>query len=51
MINSVMNKFNVVCHTDGCENKDIVILVDADGDEPTVICGVCSQPITDVTKK
>lgn len=35
------------CHTEGCTNQGIPIEVPADID--TLVCGVCSEPITDVT--
>jgi len=35
------------CHTNGCANQGAPIRV-PDGAE-TVLCGVCTQPITDVT--
>jgi hypothetical protein len=42
--------YRVTCHTAGCDNADAeleIFWLDADGD-PTVVCGVCGQPITDV---
>ena len=40
---------NVACHTEGCANKDVVLSVYR---RPggLVVCGVCGQQITDVTK-
>lgn len=38
---------HATCHTSGCENQGIPIRIPEDAD--TVVCGVCSQPITDVT--
>lgn len=35
------------CHTEGCTNQGIPIKVPDDID--TIVCGVCSQTITDVT--
>lgn len=42
---------NVTCHTDGCGNAEISIplVVADDGNEPAVVCGVCSQQISDIT--
>jgi hypothetical protein len=37
---------NVTCHTDGCENKDIVIPFEDPAD--IVICGPCGIQIEDV---
>lgn len=39
----------VTCRTAGCENADHPITVLIDPDSPIVICGPCSQLITDVT--
>lgn len=36
------------CHTDGCENADIAIPMHLPDLDTSVVCGVCSQPITDV---
>jgi hypothetical protein len=40
----------VTCHTVGCSNGATPITVDVPDDppEPSVTCGVCSQPITDI---
>lgn len=46
----------VICHTEGCANAETEIdleldYVDEDGVSHTidsVVCGVCSQPITDI---
>jgi hypothetical protein len=45
-----ISEFNVVCHTGGCENKDITILINAVKDNPVVICGPCDTIIEDVTE-
>ncbi len=37
--------YTVTCHTEGCENNGIGI--ELRDPEPTVICGPCSQEITD----
>lgn len=34
----------VTCHTEGCDNAEIPIKIMA---AEHVVCGVCSQPITD----
>ena len=37
------------CHTDGCPNAEIPVMVDGDPATVTaVLCGVCNQPITDL---
>lgn len=41
--------YKVTCHTEGCGNGEQAIDVLALGTDPLVICGVCSEPITDVT--
>lgn len=43
--------FNVTCHTEGCENLDIVIEISSYDAVPHVICGPCAQEITDVVVK
>jgi hypothetical protein len=49
---------HATCHTDGCDNNgipvdvgDLTAVDDATGDTYTmgVCCGVCGQPITDIT--
>lgn len=40
----------VTCHTDECGNAGHAITVHVqDVPEPAVQCGVCGQPITDIT--
>lgn len=40
----------VTCETDGCANAGHAIpLHVADEPNPAVVCGVCGQPITDIT--
>lgn len=39
----------VTCHTEGCENAEIAIPVRLSGPDALVVCGPCSQPITDIT--
>lgn len=46
-----MLEFIVVCHTDGCGNAEAIIDVLCEDAEPIVICGVCSNTITDVKPK
>lgn len=41
--------FDVTCHTEGCENAEIVIRVSAVADSPHVVCGPCGIQIEDVT--
>ena len=48
----------VTCHTEGCANADIPIHLDLTYRDETnmvrqithVVCGVCSQPITDIQR-
>lgn len=40
--------FMVTCHTEGCTNAEITLELLALADSPSVMCGVCAQPITDV---
>ncbi|QDH93437.1 hypothetical protein PBI_ARROYO_20 [Microbacterium phage Arroyo] len=40
--------WNVTCHTDGCENAGIPILILATQDPPLVVCGPCGAQITDL---
>lgn len=44
-------QFNVTCHTEGCENADIVIEISSFDEVPTVVCGPCAVQITDVVVK
>lgn len=37
------------CHTEDCGNAEIAIPVRLVDENTTVTCGVCGQPITDVT--
>jgi hypothetical protein len=41
-------QFDVTCHTEGCENAELSIEIPSYDQQPTVICGACSQQITDV---
>ena len=43
-----MAEFNVACHTNDCENKDITVLVNSVKDNPIIICGPCGIQIEDV---
>lgn len=45
----MMYKFEVVCHTNGCENGELAIVIDTPDEVPVVMCGPCGQEITDVT--
>ncbi|QFP94275.1 hypothetical protein QDW47_gp20 [Microbacterium phage AnnaLie] len=40
--------WHVTCHTDGCENAGIPILILATQDPPLVVCGPCGAQITDL---
>lgn len=47
-----MHEYIATCHTPGCGNNGVPIEVgwdDAWGPGPNVSCGVCGEPITDVT--
>lgn len=41
-------QFTAICHTNGCENKDIDIEITAPKENPYVICGPCNTHIQDV---
>lgn len=45
----ILATFIATCHTEGCENAGIGIAVSADAANPIVVCGPCSQTITDIT--
>jgi predicted RNA-binding Zn-ribbon protein involved in translation (DUF1610 family) len=38
--------YELTCHTDVCENKDITITMETEA--TTFVCGVCGNEITDV---
>lgn len=38
----------VTCETDGCGNAGHAIPITAPADNPYVVCGVCSQPISNI---
>ena len=40
--------FDVTCHTDNCENKDIVIRIGLLEIAPHAVCGPCGIQIEDV---
>jgi hypothetical protein len=42
------SEYNVTCHTVGCENAEITILISAPTESPYIVCGVCGIEITDV---
>jgi hypothetical protein len=44
-----MAQYNVICHTEKCENAEAKINIAAGAENPYVICGVCEQQITDIT--
>jgi hypothetical protein len=44
-----MANYNVKCVTDNCENKNLKIEIFAPAENPFIICGGCSQEITDIT--
>ena len=39
----------VTCHTEDCDNAEIAIPMALADENTAVVCGVCGQPITDVT--
>jgi hypothetical protein len=41
-------KFKVTCRVDDCGNGNITIPVLCVDETPNVVCGVCSETITDV---
>jgi hypothetical protein len=41
----------VTCHTAGCDVVDVPVAIVADDwPAPTVVCGRCGNPITDIRK-
>lgn len=49
-----MDVYTATCHTPRCENADIPIVVGWDpewGSTPSVTCGVCGEPITDLPER
>jgi len=50
MDNIEFSEYNVTCHTVGCENADITLLISAPTNDPYIICGVCGIEITDVVE-
>lgn len=40
--------YTATCHTEGCENENIAIVVPAAATDPNVICGPCGNQITDL---
>ena len=43
-----MAMFSATCATEGCENANIAIEIQAVKAEPFIICGPCGQRIEDV---
>lgn len=45
------HEVTATCRTDGCENANypLTLMVPDDPPDPYVVCGVCQQPITDIT--
>ena len=41
-------EYTATCHTEGCENENIGIVVPAAAENPCVICGPCEVQITDL---
>lgn len=48
MDSQLFAQFNVTCHTEGCENSEITILITTLKDNPHVTCGPCGVQIQDV---
>lgn len=48
MDETIFADFDVTCHTEGCENAEIVIRVSATAEAPNVVCGPCGIKIEDV---
>lgn len=48
MNETIFADFDVTCHTEGCENSEIVIRVSAAVDNTYVVCGPCGIQIEDV---
>ena len=44
-----MAMFSATCKTNGCENVNIPIEIEATKQSPFIICGPCGQRIEDVT--
>ena len=42
------SEYEVTCHTVGCENAEITLLITAPTESPYIVCGVCGIEITDV---
>jgi hypothetical protein len=51
MDNIEFSEYNVTCHTVGCENAEITLLITAPTVEPYIVCGVCGIEITDVVEQ
>lgn len=43
-----MAAYVVTCETEGCGNQGIAIPINAAVDDPYVVCGVCSNQITNI---
>ncbi len=43
--------YNVTCHTDNCENDNLVIEIEAPAVNPNFMCGACMTTITDFQTK
>jgi hypothetical protein len=39
----------VTCHTEGCVNVDVAIILTVPDDVGGIVCGPCGQTIVDVT--
>lgn len=47
-MNDIFAEFDVTCHTENCENAEIIIRVNAVAESPNVQCGPCGIKIEDV---
>lgn len=45
----LFSNYLVMCHTKGCDNAGFSIEIQAAAENPNVICGVCSQAITNLS--
>ena len=39
--------YGLTCHTEGCQNCDILITMNAPSENPYFVCGPCCNEITD----
>ena len=46
----VFSEYEIICETEDCPNGGHRICIEAPDVDPNFICGVCGNPITNVTK-